>query len=352
MTEQLDLFATFDAPAPTPAPATFSRPAPAPKAAATATARPAAPPARPAPARPHTSADIHSRAFTLGEAVTDAWNRAHGGTHIEVPIGIVAALALIQVKDPSGPDLKTQILAQSDSALIRMYREIWWGHWRARPDLIERARILHEWLNDEGEPDTHRMYAVRMATQAALRAGILDLTGHADPYMRSRTDVLSHVMMLLRSHGAQQGLGEYHTPPPVAEAVASVSLGVMWDSADTTGGPRPGQHIHDPAGGSGGLLRAAAQILRDRGHDPADFQWSMVDVDNIAAACGAVNAIVWQLGIHVTVACDNSLSNPRAVEDAQAQALAVIKHRDEIFGKAQIISGVRRAQQLLESVAA
>ncbi|MDJ0386119.1 N-6 DNA methylase [Streptomyces sp. G-G2] len=352
MTEQLDLFAAFDDPAPTPVPATFSRPAPAPRAAATPPARPAAPPARPAADRPGSSHDVHGRAFALGEAVTGAWNRAHGGTHIEVPIGIVAALALIHVKDPSGPDLKTQILAQSDGDLIAMYRKIWAGHWRARPDLIERARILHEWLNDEAEPDSHRVYAVRAVTQAALRAGILDLTGHADPYMRSRTDVLSHAMMLLRSHGAQQGLGEYHTPAPAAETLAAVSLGAFWDPERAYGGPQPGQHIHDPAGGSGGLLRAAAQILRDRGHDPAAYRWSMVDVDNIAAACAAVNAIVWQLGIHVTVACDNSLSNPRAVEDAQAQALAAIEHRDQVLGKAEIISAVRRTQRLLEAVAA
>ncbi|WP_373298070.1 N-6 DNA methylase [Streptomyces abikoensis] len=57
--------------------------------------------------------------------------------------------------------------------------------------------------------------------------------------------------------------------------------------------PRPGEHVHEPACGSGGLLRAAAQGMRERGLDPASVHWSGVDIDQIAAACTAVNAIVW-----------------------------------------------------------
>lgn len=350
---QLDLFAALAAESDEPVPA------PRRTAPAAAPARPAAaaPPSAPSPrAKPAvrkrmSDEDVHRTAAALGEAVTDAWNRAHGGPDIAVPIGLVAALSLIRQHDAHGPDLKAQILAQQPRQLIEMYQQIWAGHWQARPDLIDRARVLHEWLNKPDEIDDHRAYCVKAVTEAALRAGILDLTGHPDPIDRARTDALSHVIMLLRSNGARQGLGEFHTPPSVSDLLAEATLSAL--SADLNMATmQPGQHIHDPAGGSGGLLRSAAQALRWRGLDPADFQWSMVDVDAIAAACGAVNAIVWGLGPNVVVACDDTLANPNAVEDARAHARAVIAHRNQVMGTARMIAAIRQAQSLLESTVA
>ncbi|MGP3685853.1 N-6 DNA methylase [Streptomyces sp. IBSNAI002] len=352
---QLDLFAALASESEQP-----SKPAPAPHRAAapTATTRPTvaaapAPRAKPAAGRRLSDEGAHRTAVTLGEAVAGAWHRAHGGPDMAVPIGLVAALTLIRQRDAHGPDLKAQILAQQPRELIEMYRQIWAGHWQARPDLIDRARVLHEWLNAPGEIDDHRAHCVKVVTEAALKAGILDLTGHPDAIERSRTDALSHVIMLLRSDGARQGLGEFHTPSSVTTMLGEVMLAEL--SAETTmeaKGPEAGQHIHDPAGGSGGMLRAAAQALRWRGLDPADFQWSMVDIDQVAAACAAVNAIVWGLGPNVVVACDDSLVNPRAVEDARAHARAVIAHRDQVMGTARMIAAVRRTQALLETAVA
>ncbi|WP_369387282.1 N-6 DNA methylase [Streptomyces sp. CG1] len=286
----------------------------------------------------------------IGEAVAATWHKQHGGTAIEAPIGVVAALSLVRQKDPSGPDLKTQILSLDGPQLIGMLREIWSLHWMHRPDLIDRARILHEWLN--GDVDDHRMYAVRSVAKMALERGLLDLTAHEDPFDRSTTDVLSPVMMCLRSRGAQQGLGEFHTPASVADTMAYSVFVEAMNSYDTLKGAKGGEHIYDPACGSGGLLRSAAQNLRDQGLDPADFQWSMCDVDEIAAACAAVNAIIWDLGPRVTVACDDSLANPNAIEDAWKHARAVVEHRDEVVGKARIIAAMRQTQHLLERATA
>jgi hypothetical protein len=294
--------------------------------------------------------DPHALALEIGEAVAGTWHTQHGGQAIETPIGVIAALALVRQKDPNGPDLKAQILSLDGPQLIGMLREIWSLHWMHRPDLIDRARILHEWLNDE--VDEHRMYMVRAVTKTALERGLLDLTAHEDPFVRSATDVLSPAMMCLRSHGARQGLGEYHTPASVADSMASFTLAEAMRSGDLLKDAKGGEHIHDPACGSGGLLRSAAQSLRERGLDPADFQWSMCDVDEIAAACAAVNAIIWGLGPRVTVACDNSLANPNAIEDAWKQARSVIEHRDEVLGKARVIAAVRQAQHLLEQTTA
>ncbi|MFG2979074.1 N-6 DNA methylase [Streptomyces sp. NPDC048331] len=354
---QLDLFAALapesDEPSkPAPAPRRTAPPAAAASRTATTTSAPA-PRAKHAGRERISDEQAHRTAAALGEAVADAWNRAHGGPDIAAPIGLVAALCLVRQRDTNGPDLKAQILAQKPRELIEMYQQIWAGHWQARPDLIDRARILHEWLNEPDAIDDHRAYCVKVVTEAALKAGILDLTGHADPIDRSRTDALSHVIMLLRSNGARQGLGEFHTPPSVTDMLAEVMLAEL--SAETSmdsKGPAAGQHIHDPAGGSGGMLRAAAQSLRWRGLDPADFVWSMVDVDAIAAACGAVNAIVWGLGPNVVVACDDSLANPRAVEDARAHARRVIEHRNQVMGMARMTAAIRQTQALLESAVA
>ncbi|MEV0370652.1 N-6 DNA methylase [Streptomyces sp. NPDC050636] len=354
MTHQLDLFASLQPEMPAEAP-TVPTPAPTPVPAAF-TATETTTPVRPQqPRRPDSFLkDPSERAFQVGEAVANAWNKQHGGTHIEVPIGLVAALALIRQKDANGPDLGRQILAQDDRQLITMYREIWSVHWIHRPDLIDRARILHEWLNDEPEPDRHRMYVVRMVTKAALERGLFDITGHADPYVRSQADVLSPTLTLLRSLGAQQGLGEYHTPPPVTDTIAEAVIGsvVAELQVGRLKGIKPNEHVHDPASGTGGMLRSAAQLLRREGLEPADYRWSMVDIGLIAAACAAVNCLVWGLGPNVTVACDDSLANPNAVEDAIKHARAVIEHRDQILGTARMVAAVRQAEQLLNQVAA
>ncbi|MEV6840265.1 hypothetical protein AB0N17_38205 [Streptomyces sp. NPDC051133] len=74
----------------------------------------------------------------------------------------------------------------------------------------------------------------------------------------------------------------------------------------------------------------------------------MVDIDQIAASCAAVNSIIWQLGPRVTVACADTLANPNAVEDAMKEARAVFDHRDEVLGKARIIAALRQAEHLME----
>ncbi|WP_051853178.1 N-6 DNA methylase [Streptomyces aureocirculatus] len=355
MPQQLDLFADL-ASDPAPVPAAFAA-QPKPQAAKQAPRPKTVPAITPSPQQPRRSGgprpvrEPHRRALEIGEAVAARWHNLHGGAVLEVPIGVVAALCLIRQKDPQGPDLKEQILNQDGPHLIRMLREIWSTHWLHRPDLIDRARILHEWLNDD--VDRHREHAVRAITEAALKRGLLDLTGHEDPYLRSATDVLSPVMTCMRSHGARKGLGEYHTPAPLAEALGEMVVQQnLVDLKLDLLPPKKGMHLHDPCAGSGGLLRAAAQHIRERGADPKDFQWSMVDIDPIAAACAAVNSIVWELGPRVTVACADSLANPRAVEDAMKEAQAVFEHRDEVFGKASVIAGTRKMQRLLESVAA
>ncbi|WP_220295408.1 N-6 DNA methylase [Streptomyces sp. MBT84] len=146
------------------------------------------------------------------------------------------------------------------------------------------------------------MYAVRRVTDTALRYGILQLTGDPHPYHRSDTDVMSWTITSLRSRGAQQGLGEYHTPPDVCDMMAAVPLG--------SEPPPKGQWFGEPAGGTGGTFRALAQHLRHLQADPADYGWALNELEPIAAAGAAINSIVWGLGPNVVIAQGDTLGEP------------------------------------------
>ncbi|WP_424216963.1 N-6 DNA methylase (plasmid) [Streptomyces sp. BI20] len=346
---QLDLFADDD-PAPAPLPKAST---PALLPATPARPKPTTPRILPTPSSTSARPDLtgiaadsswaDNLAVKIAESVAHAWHTAHGGSNIAMPIGAVAALALVAQRDPDGPPLGEQIMSLSTDDLIPLLARIWSQHWMSYPHLVDRALPIHGWL--EQDLAQNERYAVRQVVHAALRTGLLRLTGHHAPEDRAHADVLSHVIQMLRSHGARDGLGEFHTPPPIAETMAVI----------TVMPPEPGDSILDPAAGSGGLMRAAAQVIRRHGMDPAEFTWAMVDIDPIAASCAATNAIVWGLtngnGTNVTVACDDSLANARAVEDARKRAREVIEHRNSVVGTLRLATNVRRAQAFLARVA-
>ncbi|MGR3938437.1 N-6 DNA methylase [Streptomyces sp. BRA346] len=183
----------------------------------------------------------------------------------------------------------------------------------------------------EEELGPKRLDAVHAVTQAALRAGLLEVTGGADPYQRSRADVFSVLLTELRSGRAGKAIGEAHTPPDAAALMARLTLP-----------DEPRQWFDDPAAGTGGLFRAAAQRLRDTGRDPADFGWSLNDVDPIAAACCAVNAFIWQLGPRVLVSCVDILEQPDPRSQALEERAAAFARRTALLGAAEPVAAFQR----------
>ncbi len=337
--EQLDLFAAADdepdEPARRPQAVTL-RPAPEPLPAAAAS--PPVVPEKPQTPRYATFAgkDPKQAALDIGEAVAYAWH-SHNGYGIEVPIGVVAALSLFPVGRDDAPLVAGYLLNLDDTQLWGTMRETWAYWWLRHPHLVDRASILAKWT-EEDEPDRSRIQAVRAVAHAAIRAGLIDLTSERGPWV----DVLSWVVTLLRSQGARQGLGEYHTPPEVAELMARMSLGDLSDL-------KPGMRLTDPAAGTGGLMRAAAMILDERGVDPAEFGWQMNDVDPIAAAGCAVNAMLWGLGDDVVVSCGDVLADPGAVERAYEDRRAIREHRDRMVRVGVMAAAVRGAERLIAS---
>ncbi|MFF3493773.1 N-6 DNA methylase [Streptomyces sp. NPDC002795] len=358
--EQLDLFGAAEEET---VPATFTaRPA----------ARPPAPPARPAPApaRPvpaplpdpgglfeqpgpalpaqRTAVPAHIRSIAalarnprdagqkLGEAVADTWHATSlSGHHIDIPVSIVAALALFPIKGHTA-DITRIITTCTDWELIQGFREVYAHTWAQRPDLAARMAPLMRWLTEDTDKDT--VYAARRVTETAIRYGVLELTGDPDPWHRADTDLMSWTITSLRSHGARQGLGEYHTPPEVCDFMAAM----------TCDDPQPGQWFHEPAGGTGGMFRSLAQHLRHMDRDPADFGWALNELDPIAAAGAAVNAIVWGLGTSVLISCGDTLAHADLPERTARERVKLIEERDELVGRLTVASAYMEAIALAD----
>ncbi|MEV0684779.1 hypothetical protein AB0I35_13030 [Nocardia sp. NPDC050378] len=232
-----------------------------------------------------------SREFAIAEAVEVAWyNHAHSHD-IAIPLGTVAVLATLQVDDIATPDAIAACWAAfSDAELVRTIRTQWEALWLIEPYLVEMARPLHSWITaPDAAPEPAVLAGVRAVATAAFRRGLLELTGSADPEHRSDTDVLGAVLTVLRSHGARQAIGEFHTPAAVADLMARMTLGHPLP-------PRGAMFsdpfaIDEPAAGTGGLMRAMAQAIRALGGDPGDYVWSMTDIDRYAIAACAVKRL-------------------------------------------------------------
>lgn len=253
-------------------------------------------PAAPRRRRPSpVPADPTEHARRIAAAVDTAWRRERGsGTELHIPTSVVAALALIAQADPDGPDLADQITALDPDALGRLLHHIWRSFILSRGDLAVRVAPLVAWLHHG--PSDIQLTGAHVVARAALDAGQLHLTGHPD--RRHATDLFGELLQRMRGPKASADRGAYYTPPGAADALARIA-----NVADAT----PGQSIADPAAGTGILFWAAARVLREHGKNPADLRWYGNDIDELAAACLAVNAHLWGLGTNVYIAATNGL---------------------------------------------
>ncbi|MDX2849255.1 N-6 DNA methylase [Streptomyces sp. PA03-3a] len=333
-------------------PATFAaRPAPAPRPATPAADAPEGLFADPRPELPSVQTPIpaprriapllignpRNAGQRLGEAVADTWHASNwGGYRIDIPVSIIGGLALFPLKGHS-EDIVRIISNCSDWQLLQGYREIYVQAWAHRPELGARMAPLMAWLTEDGVEE--KAHAVRRVTDTALKYGILQLTGDPDPYNRSDTDVMSWTITSLRSHGARQGMGEYHTPPELCDMMAAMNCPVA---------PPKGQKFHEPAGGTGGMFRALSQHLRHLQCDPADYEWWLNELDPLAAAGAAVNAIVWGLGPRVVIACGDTLADGDLANRAARERVHLYEERDEILSRFAVAEAFREAISLAD----
>ncbi|MEV6525004.1 N-6 DNA methylase [Longispora sp. NPDC051575] len=245
--------------------------------------------------------DPYKRAVVLAEAIAATWGRsASGGSDLEIPVGVVAALALVRPADPNEPDPAEFLLALDADGFAETLRTIWATFAAVRPDLSPNVYPVRNWLWEDRP--ARILDAARDVGRTAVDHGLLDLV--AD--YRMEIDVFGTLLVELRPKSAISGRGQYYTPHPVAAVMARMLR------------PKPGERVLEPAVGTGGMLLAAAEALRADGHDPATVKWYANDIDPIAIACLAVNAHLWELGPHVLFAVANALTEPDWIPGALA----------------------------------
>jgi hypothetical protein len=269
--------------------------------------------------------DPRQHAQAIAEAVDAAWHSNFGGSRIEIPISVVAALALIAQADPDGPDLTEQAMRLSPPGFAVLLRTIWTRFAIHRPDLLPRTKPLWEWV-DTDDLDQHLLHAVHATGNAALHHGQLALTGVQ--WRRHCVDLLGSVLQAVRSRSAVKGLGQYLTPTDVTRMIGSVVR------------VRPGESVLDPCAGTGTMFLGAADAMREAGQDPASCEWWANDIDWLAAACCAINMHCWGLGMRVVVGCGDGLTDAW-MHTALTQRQAAIDEMDQLWRIARPLAGIR-----------
>lgn len=282
--------------------------------------------------------DPGQHAMEIAQAVATAWNASNHSGRRDVALSVVAALSLTEQRDPNGPDLTQQLRSQSPEEFAGTLRQIYTALVNARPDLTHLVYPLMEWLFNEPDPALQR--AAKHTADAALRAGQLDLTGTDRRY---DTDLLGVVLALLKSENATGANAQIYTPAPIADAMSSMLMAGI-------NPPHEGQRVMDPAVGTGGLFRAAAQAMRSNGHDPATVSWYGADIDDLAIAACAVNSLLWGLGPRILLCVTNTLTEPDWATRAEAQREELIKLAEHIRRDKLMRAAIRAAQQLTEIV--
>lgn len=271
--------------------------------------------------------DAESRAVRVAERVADAWYSYQGGSDTDIAVGVVAALALTARADPDGPDPASTLIGSADDEIVQMLREVWSLFWITRPELARLCGPFAGWLNDD-EPSPGRVKAAAHAARAAAKAGLL---GMAHNGTLRDTDVIGATYLNMRSDSGKQARGEYYTPPGLCLMIAAMTLGGKDDL-------KPGMSIAEPAAGHGGMLRAAAEHIRQQGMDPGEFWWVANDISPAVVAGLAVNCHIWDLGPRVVIGVADTLREPDWPERAWREQREVTAHRDELAKTARALA--------------
>ncbi|MBQ0926680.1 N-6 DNA methylase [Saccharopolyspora endophytica] len=277
----------------------------------------------------HPDPDRH--AADIAQSVEVAWNKSNHSGRRDVALSVVSALALLNQRDANTADLAEQLRAQSAEEVARTLREIYTAVINSRPDLTHLVFPLMQWVFNDPEPALKR--AAKQVADAALHARQLDLTGTERRY---DTDLLGVVLTLLKSDSAGKANAQIYTPMPLADMMARMTP------------PEEHSSVCDPAVGTGGLLRASAQAMRELDRDPATVAWYGADVDELAIAACAVNSLIWGLGPHIVLCVANTLSEGDWARRAEAQRAEVLQISEQVRRDKLMIHAVRTAQQLTE----
>ncbi|MGW5722827.1 N-6 DNA methylase [Amycolatopsis sp. NPDC003865] len=204
-------------------------------------------------------------------------------------------------KDSCGHNVSESVLNWDADTFHDFARHTWSSVIRRRTEITHLLHPMIAWIFDNPDRDV-RGHALAVA-QAALRAGQPHLTGTE---RRFDVDLLGTALTVLRPKSALKARGQFYTPGSVAKLLAGMS-----DIQEHS-------NVTDPMMGTGGMFRAAAEVLREQGRDPRTIRWIGCDVDSLAVACATVNSMIWNLGTDIVFRTGNTLE-PGWPEVALAQ---------------------------------
>jgi hypothetical protein len=263
------------------------------------------------------------RAWKIADTAASAWRAAGGDDGAAIPLGVMAGLSLVAAA--SEPYVAEQVAALATDRLAGFLRRVWGLFAITRPELAIRIGPFARWLDDEDAELTQRPAAWEMM-RSVLATGEL-FTGD-DRALFTDTDLLGCANQLLVHPRTAKARGETYTPPDVAMLLMQIRLA----------GARPGQTILDDGAGTGSLLRAAAQYLRDNGIDPRTMHWYASDIDPIAVAALAVNVHLWGLGPHVVITRADILTEPDWARRAAAEQEQALRDHDLRLSIARLLA--------------
>jgi hypothetical protein len=270
-----------------------------------------------------------ARSVKVAERAAEAWYQSQGSSNYDVAVGVVAALALagtgLGIAEENDVRLFSKVIAKEvlkgpDEYIAHGLMEIWTRFFFVRPDLGRLVGPFADWLNKKpGDWDKGLVRGAANVARAAVKAGLLDLAGLG---LLTAADVIGPVYLHMRSDGAKQARGEFYTPPAVCKTMARMIIG----KHDL----KPGMSLCEPSAGTGGMIRAAAEHLRECCFDPADFWWVANDISHVAMAGLAVNAYLWGLGPHVILGVADTLREPLWPDRAREEQLAAYEERGSL----------------------
>jgi len=272
-------------------------------------------------------ADADDRAWRIAEAAARAWHASNGGHDVAVPVGVVAALALVARGPAAAPARAAWYSTAGDDVIAAALRQAWARFWVARPELARLVGPFASWLDSGAGPPALAVAAAAATARAAAAHGLFDFAGRG--FLRD-ADVIGATYLHLSPPRAQQAQGESYTPPDACLTAARLLL--------AAGVPGPGHVFNEPACGTGGMLRATAEVLRDHGASPAQFGWTGTDANPVAVAGLAVNAHLWDLGPHVLFAAADIIKSPDWQPAAVRSALEAVRERGQYLAIARAVA--------------
>lgn len=271
--------------------------------------------------------NAEAHALTLAVEVASAWHRDGGSDRPEVPLGIVATIAAAGLLIGRADDVVAGMNSASPDGFVDIARTVWATTFKHRPDLAQSVYPLLEWLFADNSQKLRQR--IKATADAALRASQLELTASD---RRFDCDVLGPVLGALRSRTAAKVNAQMYTPGDIACALTAVALDDL----------KPGQSFCDVAVGTGGLLRAAACVVRSRGLHPADMSWFGADVDELAIAAAAVNSLIWGLGPKVFLYAGDILAHPHWVDEARLRRARFLEEVNSLNNGVKLLDFLKK----------